>query len=190
MERQYIHTMAAWYGALLCQEADWEDEVIVGHDAPDGGTLGEVHLRWYRLEADQPPAPRLELFAAAWGLLADLPDLWTALARLPALRLSPEECCALLERLGFVDRTPRQNPSGPQPRLPQPQLYRRLIRLANDLTRQWLRLAHCQQTPELTCHMAVLDRKLTQVEAELRILQAGQAVVEPPPISGSTTVSA
>jgi hypothetical protein len=189
MERQYIHTTGAWYGPILCQEAEWEDEIIFGCWMPDGGTAGEVHLRWYRLEADQPPAPRLELFDDAWGMLATWPDVWAALAALRTLRISPDACCALLEQLGFVDQTPRQGPPEPRQRLSQPQIYRHLIRLANDLTRCWLRLAHCRQTPELACQMAVLDRKLIQVEAELLALQDGLPGADVIPASEPTPVS-
>jgi hypothetical protein len=49
--------------------------------------------------------------------------------------------------------------------------YVRLVRLANDLAGRWLHLAECQPTPELACRMAVLDRKLIQVEARLQALQ-------------------
>ena len=49
--------------------------------------------------------------------------------------------------------------------------YIRLVRLANDLTGRWLHLAECQPTSELACRMAVLDRKLIQVEARLQALQ-------------------
>jgi hypothetical protein len=175
VERQYIHTTRAWYGPILRQEAEWEDEIIFSCCMPDGDPLREVRLRWYRLEADQPPVPRLELFDDAWGMLAVWPDVWAALAAIQSLRLPSNACCALLERLDFVDRTPRQAPTGLRQEPSQSQVYRHLIRLANDLTRRWLRLAHCRQTPELACQMAVLDRKLIQVEAELLALQDGQA---------------
>lgn len=72
----------------------------------------------------------------------------------------------------------------------QPQVYRRLIRLANDLTRRWLHLADCQQTPEIIDQMAVMDRKLTLVVAKLRALQEGQGSAEILPISCPTTISA
>ena len=49
--------------------------------------------------------------------------------------------------------------------------YLHLVRLANDLASRWLHLAECQTTPELACRMAVLDRKLIQVEARLQALQ-------------------
>jgi hypothetical protein len=189
MEKQYIHTTSAWYGPILQQEAEWEDEIIFGCCMPNGDQMREVRLRWYRLEADQPLIPRLELFDDAWGMLATWPDVWAALATIQSLRLSPDACCALLKRLGFVDRTPRQGPAEPRQELSQPQVYRHLIRLANDLTRRWLHLAHCRQTPELACQMAVLDRKLTLVEAKLLALQDGQRSADALPASEPTTVS-
>jgi hypothetical protein len=189
MERQYIHTTNAWYGPILRQEAEWEDEVILSCCMSGGSMMGEARLRWYRLEADQPPVPRLELFDDAWGMLAAWPDVWDALAALQTLRLSPDDCCALLERLGFVDQTPQQGLTEPRQRLSQPQVYRHLIRLANDLTRRWLRLAHCRQTPELACQMAVLDRKLIRVEAELLSLQNGLPGADVIPTFETTSVS-
>jgi hypothetical protein len=189
VERQYIHTTGAWYGPILRQEAEWEDEIIFGCCTPDGDQMKEARLRWYRLEADQPPVPRLELFDDAWGMLAAWPDVWAALAALQTLHLSPGACWALLKRLGFVDRTPRQGPTEPWQGLRQPQVYRHLIRLANDLTQRWLHLAHCRQTPELACQMAVLDRKLIQVEAELLALQDGLPGVDAISASEATPVS-
>jgi hypothetical protein len=57
------------------------------------------------------------------------------------------------------------------PSVGEARLYRHLVRLANDLACRWLHLAECQPTPELACRMAVLDRKLIQVEARLQALQ-------------------
>ncbi|HEY7346986.1 MAG TPA: hypothetical protein VH599_01610 [Ktedonobacterales bacterium] len=81
---------------------------------------------------------------------------------------------------------PRRSELSPYPS--QAQVYRRLIRLANDLTRRWLHLADCQQSPEISTQMAVLDRKLAQIEAELRTLQEGQEGAETLPVSCPTTL--
>jgi hypothetical protein len=79
-----------------------------------------------------------------------------------------------------VDALSTYEPRRPDlsPYASQIQVYRRLIHLANDLTRRWLHLADCQQTPEISTQMAVLDRKLTLVEAELRALQEYQECAE------------
>lgn len=101
--RGFSHVGRAWYASQLATERHI-DEVMFGLYCPDGGTSGEMAMRWYDLGRDK--APRLEAFDDAWSALAQFPDLIAALGEIDGRNITPEDFCRLLIRLGFRDDTP------------------------------------------------------------------------------------
>ena len=77
---------------------------------PDGGTSGEMSVRWKELGGKN--VPELQCFEDAWNTLASFTDLITEMGELDDECITPKEFCALLSRLGFKDLTPRDNPYG------------------------------------------------------------------------------
>src|SRR5947208_395721 len=94
-ERAFFHVSRAWYGYQI-KMADYADEVILGFYSPDGGTSGEMRMRWYELGRSL--TPRLEVFNNAWHALAQMQDLLTALADADNQDITPDELCRLLVR--------------------------------------------------------------------------------------------
>lgn len=93
--------------------------MIFGYYSPDGGTSGEMAMRWYDLNAlpgeldrlfglaptIKPPTPRLEVHCDAWHALNTFGDVIAALAKHDGEDITPAQLCALLVSLGFTDRT-------------------------------------------------------------------------------------
>jgi hypothetical protein len=103
--KTYIHTTKAWYGNEARESLKRErctDEVYFYVNEP----FGEMVMRWYHL--DQQDIPRLEVFLASMEAIAGLSDVLSALGKISHKKedLSPEAFCALLEKCGFVDKTP------------------------------------------------------------------------------------
>lgn len=116
--KQYIHTAGAWYAKSSLSNADYLDEVMFGFYSPDGGTSGEMGVRWYNLGTKwkqlpsgyhQIPhiAPKLEVFSDAWHTLAQFKDVIDKLAEVDGEDITPRDFCQVLESCGFVDNTPR-----------------------------------------------------------------------------------
>lgn len=108
--KQYIHVSEAWYADTSLASNDYEDEVTFGFYSPDGGTSGEMGMRWYQLCHDKGLTPRLEVFGDAWHALSCL-NIIDALADLDETDITPKQFCELLDRCGFVDDTPRTRPT-------------------------------------------------------------------------------
>ena len=122
--RGYCHHAAAWY-ANNVPAGEAVDDVIFGLYHPGGGTAGEMRMAWYPV--GDGISPRLEIWDEAWALLAQMPEVLAALASIGAAQsaikqaprrrrdanpeITPEQLCAVLERLGFADRTPRTKPA-------------------------------------------------------------------------------
>lgn len=109
--RQYIHMTEAWFHTSLGDSTSekYLDEIMFGFYSPDGGTSGEMGMRWYDL-GSHGLTPRLEVFGDAWHALAQFKDVIDALAKLDETNITPKEFCALLEKCGFTDRTERKCP--------------------------------------------------------------------------------
>lgn len=101
----YQHSRA-WYAEASKLPSDVAEEVMIGLYADGGGCRWEFGIRWIRLPE---LTPRVEVFSDAWQAFAQVPELFTELTKLD--RLTPAECCGLLTRLGFVDKTPTERPS-------------------------------------------------------------------------------
>jgi hypothetical protein len=102
---------AAWYaGNARPDVRGMVDEVIFGYFSPDGGTSGEIAMRWYDLERGELPSPRLEVFCDAWHGLKTFRDVIAALADHDEERITPAQFCDILLACGFEDQTPRERP--------------------------------------------------------------------------------
>lgn len=115
--KQYIILSEAWYGEANLRpqlRPDMKpylrkvDNVEFGFYAPDGGTSGEMGVNWYQLESDGSPVLCLEVFNDAWRALAQFKDVIDALAEVDGQDITPQQFCAILDRCGFVDATPRE----------------------------------------------------------------------------------
>lgn len=108
--KQYALLSESIYAHL--EHADYVDEVMFGFYPPDGGTSGEMGMRWHDLSrayilGDKHIVPRLEVFCDAWHALAQFKDVIDALAEVDDQDITPKEFCQILDRCGFVDATPR-----------------------------------------------------------------------------------
>jgi hypothetical protein len=114
--RGFSHLSRAWYAnanlKTFPRKDDFVDEVNLGmYDETDGGTTGEMSMRWYKIREDAPPYARLEVFNDGWRVLASWPDVVARLGTLDDQDITPLEFCAVLVELGFKDRTQKEHPN-------------------------------------------------------------------------------
>ena len=119
MGREFYHHGRAWYAGSVPLRSGVVDEVFFGFYAEEGGTSGELGMRWHDLSSNDGPSPRLECFNDAWSTLGELDVLIADLAQLDSddtgHNITPAEFCALLEGHGFTDKTQTVRPDdGPQ----------------------------------------------------------------------------
>jgi hypothetical protein len=106
--KAYIHTSQAWYAKTALCNTEYIDHVNFGFYSPNGGTSGEMSVKWYPIKQNTPAYPRLECFDDAWHALSQFKDVIDAMAEVDDQSITPEQFCLLLERCDFVDRTPRR----------------------------------------------------------------------------------
>jgi hypothetical protein len=98
----------SWYNK------DKEDKVIeeisFGMMHPDGGTTGEMYMRWYLIDENLPPAAKLESFQDSWDALSTFGDLIQKMAEFDREHPQPEDFVKLLEECGFKDLTETETP--------------------------------------------------------------------------------
>jgi hypothetical protein len=104
--RGYHWTSRAWY-ADACRRPDITDEVTFGLYCTDGGTTGEMTMKW--VDLGPYAAAQLCVFNDAWKVLASMTDLIGALGRLGE-HVTAEQFCAVLRNLGFKDLTAYATP--------------------------------------------------------------------------------
>lgn len=112
-EKQFTVLSQSYYADTrmsVKERAEGFDEIVLGYYAPEGGTIGELCIRWRPLEANKPPAPRLEAFDDSWHALASFKDVLDALAELDDTRPSVKEVVSVLLKCGFTDATQRESP--------------------------------------------------------------------------------
>jgi hypothetical protein len=107
--RAFYHLSEAWY-AEANRSSEYTDDVTFGMFAIEGGTTGEMAVRWQELGGKS--VPQLRVFDDGWSALATFTDLIVELGKFDDRNITPKDFCALLIRLGFEDQTPRQNPYG------------------------------------------------------------------------------
>lgn len=107
----FTHLSRAWYGKANLPGRNYEDEVIFGFYAPEGGTSGEMGMRWVALT---PPTatPQLQVFCDGWSALGHFKDVIDRLAEVDSQDITPSQFCQILTECGFTDQTPEEDPYG------------------------------------------------------------------------------
>lgn len=104
--RAYYHLKEAWYAEANLKDRDFVDEVMFGFYHPDGGTSGEIAMRW--IDLGSYIAPQIQCFNDAWHALGECKDVIDELAKVDDINISSERFCLILQACGFVDMTPRE----------------------------------------------------------------------------------
>jgi len=86
------------------------EEINFGMFHPQGGTSGEMIMRWLSLGNDKNPVARLECFEDAWDVLSCYPDLLEKMAELDGTNPQPEDFVRILLECGFTDLTKEKRP--------------------------------------------------------------------------------
>lgn len=108
--RAFHHYSRAWYGRYDMLGRNITDQVMFGVYSRQGGTTGEMAMRWHDLGGGT-VSPRLEVFDDAWHLLAvSFLDVVQALGSYACQDITPEQFCAILTSLGFEDWTETEAP--------------------------------------------------------------------------------
>lgn len=100
MTRGYYRSSKAWYTG--------GEEVVFGHYSPEGGTTGEMKVKWVKLQ--DYTAPKLEVFNDSWKVLYAFPDVIKSMAEVDSQNITEEQFVAILDSLGFKDLTPYEAP--------------------------------------------------------------------------------
>ncbi len=101
--RGYHRMSKAFYA-----RADEEVEILFGIYWTDGGTSGEMLMRWRILSTGV--CAQLQSFCDSWEVLAGMPDLIEALGKLKNENITEPEFSKLLDTLGFKDLTSYKHP--------------------------------------------------------------------------------
>ncbi len=119
--RGFIRAAQAWYFESVARmmEPDITEEISFGLYASEGGTSGEMMMRWHKL--GETIYPRLECYSDAWDALSTFADILPKLAAFDSdrnvfsessPRMTPDQFCELLLGAGFEDMTKRERPAG------------------------------------------------------------------------------
>lgn len=99
----FTHLSRAWYGEANLKNADYIDAIYFGLYAKDGGTTGEMCVKWVVLNGEV--TPMLTVFNDAWGALSQFKDLIDLLGKHNDENSTPQQFCEYLIECGFVDMT-------------------------------------------------------------------------------------
>ena len=105
--RAFYWCSQAWY-AEANGYTRYNDKINFGMYHKDGGTDGEMSVKW--IELGNGLCPKLEVFDDAWKILSEFSDVIDKLAQVDGLNVSPDEIVNILLECGFQDFTPRENP--------------------------------------------------------------------------------
>lgn len=104
--RGFVWSSRAWYAeSVKCQNA-----IHFGMYAREGGTSGEMTMRWHDLGGKS--VPRLEVFDDGWSALFLFQNLLEKLAEYDNKTISQEQFVEILKTCGFEDLTEYKNPYG------------------------------------------------------------------------------
>lgn len=109
-EKQYLgfyQHSRAYYDQSAPLKKGVVDEVMFGLFVKEDGCIWELPMRWYKLDK---PTPKLEIYLENLSPLLELKDLLNNLQNPKNRYITPDEFCALLLKLGFVDRTKTEQP--------------------------------------------------------------------------------
>lgn len=111
--RGYCRLSKAWYAT----DKDLaKPTIMIGMYNPEGGTAGEISVRWEALQDKM--VPRLSAFDDAWKVLSSFTDLFKEMAKWDNKDITEEQLSQLLDKTGFTDLTPytQHLKPGKQPR--------------------------------------------------------------------------
>jgi len=104
--RGFVWNKKAWY-----HDSCDNNEIMFGMYDTDGGTSGEMAMRWIDIGTGTPVA-QLQSFSDSWHALSLFTDLLQSMKEFDygdtSKEVSQEEFVALLFRHGFSDLTPYQ----------------------------------------------------------------------------------
>lgn len=103
MERGYYVVNEEWTASYLNREIN---EIMFGMYCPEGGTGGEMAMRWHVFGENSVPC--LEAFDDSWHVLASFSDVTAELGKVDNQNISQKQFCELLNKLGFKDMTQRE----------------------------------------------------------------------------------
>jgi hypothetical protein len=106
--RRYVVLSKAWYGkACLKNSTTGNGHIPVAEEVTitidEGGLSADCGFVWEELQRE--PAAKFEAFHDSWLALSYVDGLLVAMAELGDKNPSPDDICAMLDRLGFVDAT-------------------------------------------------------------------------------------
>lgn len=110
-QKGYVHVSAtragAWSLSRQGQNGGLRDEVLFGFYDPDGGSSGELSMRWRSLSqaGHERSLPYLHGWNDGWHALFQFQDVLAALAEVDEEDITPQEFCRILDRCGFTDLT-------------------------------------------------------------------------------------
>lgn len=107
--KQYRIRSESYYAEALARainEKNVTDVIHFGFYSPDGGTSGEMSMKWHVLGGQ--PIPRLECYDDGWHALAQFKDVIDAMAEVDGECITPKQFCELLDKCGFMDATQRE----------------------------------------------------------------------------------
>lgn len=78
-------------------------EIMFGLYHDDRSTIGEIGMRWYKLNHDI--VPKLESFGDTWFVLNELSDVIQKLSEVDSIDITPDDFKNILCSLGFQDKT-------------------------------------------------------------------------------------
>ena len=102
--RGFYRSSKAWYAM---DERDID--VMFGMYHPDGGTTGEMSMRWHDLGPGR-LVPRLEVFCDAWDALQEFTDVLAVLAEHDSEDITEEEFVSILQAHDVQDLTKYESP--------------------------------------------------------------------------------
>lgn len=109
MKRGFYHLSRAWYAETGLKNRDYIDEVTFGIYCNQGGTKGEMSVKWVEFSSwGDKVTPRLDCFDDAWLVLSEFKDVIDEMAKVDSQNIKPEEFCQLLIKCGFEDLTPTE----------------------------------------------------------------------------------
>lgn len=123
-KRMFIWSSRAWYAKAM---GDKHQEIMFGMYHPEGGTSGEMGMRWKELSGRQ--VPQLQVFDDAWSALALFTDVIEKLGEEDGENITPEQFIEILLSCGFVDDTDYKSPYEPD----ETELRKQLIEAENHV---------------------------------------------------------
>jgi hypothetical protein len=108
--RGFTQLSKAWYADANLKGANFKDSVTFGFYYEEGGTSGEISVKWVELGGKI--TPKMTVYDDAWDALNECKDILPLLAEVDEQDISPEQFCEILLNCGFEDRTPLEFEQG------------------------------------------------------------------------------